>query len=189
MFPGVLSYRFCWHERYCIQFFKENETNFFIFFKEISFYKSEFIQIISIIKSETPNLPPHLPKSYISQVSCKIQLNLHPLPWLLASFLKSFWQPFWVYYGQLRLRIDSCYFYLGKLIHFKIKMPLPIGNLSWYFSKWQLANSKMLVCKDIYSVKSLTKIHHYRYNEKVIKIWKPLIIFLMNIYSDRFRQP
>ena len=61
-----------------------------------------------------------------------------------------------------RLRIDSCYFYLGKLIHFKIKMPLPIGNLSWYFSKWQLANSKMLVCKDIYSVISLTKIHHYR---------------------------
>ena len=50
------------------------------FFKEISFNKSEFIQIISIIKSETPNLPPHLPKSYISQVSCKIQLNLHPLP-------------------------------------------------------------------------------------------------------------
>ena len=32
-----------------------------------------------------------------------------------------------------RLRIDSCYFYLGKLIHFKIKIPLPIGNLHGIF--------------------------------------------------------
>ena len=38
-----------------------------------------------------------------------------------------------------RLRIDTCYFYLGKLIHFNIEMPLLIGNLSWYFSKCQLA--------------------------------------------------
>ena len=80
-------------------FFKENETNF-IFFKEISFFKNEFIRIISIIKSETPTLRPNLPKSYISQVSLTIQLDLHPLPSLLASFLKIFWQPFWVCYGQ-----------------------------------------------------------------------------------------
>ena len=38
-----------------------------------------------------------------------------------------------------RLRIDTCYFYLGKLIHFKIKMSLPIDDLSWCFLKWQLA--------------------------------------------------
>ena len=38
-----------------------------------------------------------------------------------------------------RLRIDTCYFYLGKLIHFRIKMPLLINHLSWYFWKWQLA--------------------------------------------------
>ena len=74
--------------------FLDNETNFFIFFKEISFYKSEFIQIISLIKSETPTLPPHLPKSYISQVSRTIQFNLHHLPSLITSFLKIFWQPF-----------------------------------------------------------------------------------------------
>ena len=72
----------------------ENETNFFIFFKEISFYKSEFIQIISIIKSETPTLPPHLPKSNISQVSHTVQLGLHSLPSLFASFLKIFWHSF-----------------------------------------------------------------------------------------------
>ena len=46
-----------------------------MFFKEISFYKSEFIQIISNIKSRTPTLPPHLPKSYVSEVSCAIQLE------------------------------------------------------------------------------------------------------------------
>ena len=34
-----------------------------------------------------------------------------------------------------RLRIDTCYFYLGKLIHFNIEMLLLIGNLSWYFLK------------------------------------------------------
>ena len=53
-FPGLLSYRFCWHETYCIWFFKENETNFFVFFKEISFYKSEFIQIIILSNQKHP---------------------------------------------------------------------------------------------------------------------------------------
>ena len=101
-------------------FLKRTKLNFLIFFKEISFYKSEFIQIISIIKSEIPTLPPHLPKSYINKVSHTIQLDLHPLPSLLALFFEIFWQPFWVCYGQLRLRIDTSYFYLGKLIHFKI---------------------------------------------------------------------
>ena len=48
----------------------------------------KFVQIISIIKSETPTLPLHLPKSYISQVSRTIQLDLHSLLSLLASFPK-----------------------------------------------------------------------------------------------------
>ena len=48
----------------------------------------KFVQIISIIKSETPTLPPHLPKSCISQVSRTIQLDLHSLLSLLASFPK-----------------------------------------------------------------------------------------------------
>ena len=38
-----------------------------------------------------------------------------------------------------RLRIDTCYFHLGKLIHFKIKMFLSIDYLSYYLSKWQFA--------------------------------------------------
>ena len=38
-----------------------------------------------------------------------------------------------------KLRIGTCYFYLGKLIHFKIKMSLPIDYLSQYFSKQQFA--------------------------------------------------
>ena len=63
--------------------FLKSETNFFIFFKEISFYKSEFIQIISIIRSETPTLPSHLPRNYVYQVSRTIQLDLHPLLSLL----------------------------------------------------------------------------------------------------------
>ena len=54
----------------------------------------KFVQIISIIKSETPTLPPHLPKSYISQVSRTIQLDLHSLLSLLASFPKISWQLF-----------------------------------------------------------------------------------------------
>ena len=60
----------------------------------------QFAQIISIIKSKTPTLPPHLPKSYINQNSHKIQLDLHPLRSLLALFLKIFWHPFQFYYGQ-----------------------------------------------------------------------------------------
>ena len=95
------------------------------------------IQIIYIIKSETPTLPPQLPTSYICKVSCTIQLHLHPLPSLLAKFSGSHFESITV--NSPRLRIDTCYFYLGKLIHFKIKMSLPIGDLSWYFSKWQLA--------------------------------------------------
>ena len=95
------------------------------------------IQIIYIIKSETPTLPPHLPISYICQISCTIQLHLHHLPSLLAKFSGSHFESITV--NSPRLRIDTCYFYLGKLIHFKMKMPLPIGDLSWYFSKWQLA--------------------------------------------------
>ena len=75
-------------------FLKENETKSFIFFKEISFHKSEFVELISIIKSEIPTLPPNLPNSYINQVSRTIQINLQPQLSLLASFLKIFWQPF-----------------------------------------------------------------------------------------------
>ena len=41
------------------KYHQENETKFFIFFKEISFYKSEFVQIISITKSETTPLNHH----------------------------------------------------------------------------------------------------------------------------------
>ena len=48
----------------------------------------KFAQIISIIKSETPTLPPHLPKSYISKVSSTVQLDSHLLLSLLVSFLK-----------------------------------------------------------------------------------------------------
>ena len=81
-------------------FLKENETKSFIFFKEISFYKGEFVELISIIKSEIPTLPPNLPNSYINQVSRTTQINLQPLLSLLASFLKIFWHPFWVYYCQ-----------------------------------------------------------------------------------------
>ena len=44
----------------------------------------KFIQISSIIKLEIPKLPPDLPKSYISQVSRTIQLDVHPLVPLLA---------------------------------------------------------------------------------------------------------
>ena len=47
----------------------------------------------------------------------------------------------------------------------------------------------MLVGKDIYSVKSLIKIHHYRQNGKVKNLRTIEIIFLMNIYSERFGQP
>ena len=61
----------------------------------------KFAQIISVIKSETPTLPPHLPKSYISHVSSTVQLDSHLLLSLLASFLKVSWQLFWFYYGQL----------------------------------------------------------------------------------------
>ena len=44
----------------------------------------KFIQISSIIKLEIPKLPPDLPKSYISQVSRTIQLDVQPLVPLLA---------------------------------------------------------------------------------------------------------
>ena len=43
-----------------------------------------------------------------------------------------------IMFNSQRLIIDTCYFYLGKLIHFKIKMPFRISNPSWCFSKWQL---------------------------------------------------
>ena len=104
---------------------------FFIFFKEISFYKSEFIQIISIIKSEIPTLPPHLPKSYKFCILCRHCLHC------FSNFSDSHFE--YIMVNSRRLSIDTNYFYLGKFIHFKIKMPLPIGDFSWYFSKWQLA--------------------------------------------------
>ena len=46
----------------------------------------KFIQISAIIKLEIPKLPPDLPKSYISQVSRTIQLDVQPLVPLLALF-------------------------------------------------------------------------------------------------------
>ena len=111
--------------------------SYFIFFKEISFFKSEFVQLIPIIKSETPTLPPHLSNNYISLVSRTIHFNLHPLLSLLASFLKIFWQPFWsIMVNSQRLRIDTCYFYLGKLIHSKIKMILAIDYLSFAYLEY-----------------------------------------------------
>ena len=122
-----------------------------MFFKEIPFYKSEFIQIISIIKSETPTLRPHLPKSYVSQVSCTIQLDLHLFPSLLAHRFSKFSSSHFkfIMVSSQRLRIDTCYFYLSKLIHFNIEMPLLIGNLSWYFSKCQLAYLEYLYSRMI----------------------------------------
>ena len=127
--------------KHTLYLFKENKTNFLIFFKEISFYRSQFIQIISIIKSETPTQPPNLPKSYICQVSCTIQLNLHPLPSLLAHRFSKFSGSHFksIMVSSQRLRIHTCYFYLGKLICFNIETPSLIGNLSCYFSKCQLA--------------------------------------------------
>ena len=74
-------------KHYFYNFLKRIKLNSSYFSKK---YQSEFVQLISIIKSETPSLPPHLPKGYISQVSRTIQLDLHPLLSLLASFLKIF---------------------------------------------------------------------------------------------------
>ena len=53
----------------------------------------KFIQIISIIKSETLSLPTDFPKTYlgyIRQISDTIHVVLHPLPSLLALFLEFF---------------------------------------------------------------------------------------------------
>ena len=89
---------------------------------------------------------PHLRKSNISQVSCTIQLNLHPLVSLLAYHFSKFSGSHFksIMVSLQRLRIDTCYFYLGKLIHFNIQMPLLVGNLSWYFWKCQLAYMEYL---------------------------------------------
>ena len=107
------------------------------FSKKYHFRKVDSFKLyISIIKSETPTLSLHLPKSYISQVNLICILCCHCLHHF-SSFSVSHFESIMV--NSQRLRIDTCYFYLGKLIHFRIKMPLLIGNLSWYFWKWQLA--------------------------------------------------
>ena len=70
------------------------------FSKKYRFIKVNLFKLFLLPNQKLLTLPPLLPNSYISQASRTIQPNLHSLLSLLASFLKVFWQPFWVYYGQ-----------------------------------------------------------------------------------------
>ena len=142
-----LKIKFCFQMCYLTDFVDMKRT-LYNFLKRMKLSFSYFSKKHHFIKVNLFNLflfsnqkHPHLRKSNISQVSCTIQLNLHPLVSLLAyRFLKFSGSHFKSIVVSLqRLRIDTCYFYLGKLIHFNIQMPLLVGNLSWYFSKCQLA--------------------------------------------------
>ena len=122
---------------YIYNFLKTTKLISSNFSKKYHFRKVDSFKLyISIIKSETPTLSLHLPKSYISQVNLICILCCHCLHHF-SNFSGSHFESIMV--NLQRLRIDNCYFYLGKLIHFRIKMPLLIGDLSWYFWKWQLA--------------------------------------------------
>ena len=126
-----------WNILYIYNFLKTTKLISSYFSKKYHFIKVDSFKLyISIIKSETPTLSLHLPKSYISQVNLICILCCHCL-YHFSSFSGSHFESIMV--NSQRLRIDTCYFYLGKLIHFRIKMPLLIGDLSWYFWKWQLA--------------------------------------------------
>ena len=104
----------------------------------------KFIQIVSFFKSEIPTLPCHLSKLY--QLSFPHNSTQFGSSVLIASIIS---QIFLAAIESImvklqRLRIDTCFIFIwvsmmGKLIHFKILMYLLIGNLSQYFSKWQLA--------------------------------------------------
>ena len=125
------------HIVYIYNFLKTKKLISSYFSKKYPFIKVDSFKLsISIIKSEIPTLPLHLPKSYISQVNLICILCCHCLHHF-SSFSGSHFESIMV--NSQRLRIDTCYFYLGKLIHFRIKMPLLINHLSWYFWKWQLA--------------------------------------------------
>ena len=97
----------------------------------------KFVQIASVIKSETPTLP-----SFLRAILAKFTVQFNSICILRSHYFNSFSKFSGSHFESImvnsqRLRIGACCFYLGKLIHFKIKMSLPIGVLSWYFSKQQ----------------------------------------------------
>ena len=99
------------------------------------FSKKHFIKVNSLhlflLSNQKHPLYYHTFQIAISQVSRIIQLDLHSLLLLLASFLKFSGSHFEsIMVNSQRLRNDTCYFYLGKIICFKIKMSLPIDYLS-----------------------------------------------------------
>ena len=107
-----------------------------MFFKEISFYKKW-------IHSNNLKHPPYhhtFPRAILAKFPIQFNsISILCRYWLhrFSTFSDNHFESIMV--NSLRLRNDTCYFYLRKLIHFKIKMSLPISDFSWYFSKWQLA--------------------------------------------------
>ena len=121
---------------YIYNFLKTTKLISSYFSKKYHFRKVDSFKLyISIIKSETPTLSLHLPKSYISQVNLICILCCHCLHHF-SSFSGSHFESIMV--NSQRLRIDTCYFYLGKLIHFRIKMPLLMAIFQGIFGNGNL---------------------------------------------------
>ena len=144
-----LNIEFCFQVFYLTDFVDMKHTlyNFLKRTKLISSYFSKnyhFIKVNSFklfLLSNQKHPLYHQTFQRFCQVSCTIQLDLYPLPSLLAHRFSKFSGSHFksIMVSSWRLRIHTCYFYLGKLIRFNIEMPSLIGSLSWYFSKCQLA--------------------------------------------------
>ena len=142
------KFKLCFQVCYLIDFvdIKHIAYNFLKRAKLISsFLKTHFIKLNSfkLFPLSSQKHPPYhhnLQRAILAKFSVQFNLICIYCRHCLHHFSKFSGSHFESIMTNLQsLRIDTCYFYLGKLIHFKIKMPLPIGDLSWYFSKWQLA--------------------------------------------------
>ena len=134
-----LNIKFCFQLCYLTDFVMRTKLISSYFSKKYHFINVNSFKLFLLSNQKHPLY--HQTFQRFCQVSCTIQLDLYPLPSLLAhrfsKFSGSHFKPIMV--SSRRLRIHTCYFYLGKLIRFNIEMPSLIGNLSWYFSKCLLA--------------------------------------------------
>ena len=141
--------KFCFQVCYLIDFVDMKHTvyNFLKRTKLISsyfFFKYHFIKgnSFKLFLLSSQKHPPYHP-TFQRAILAKFPIQFNSI-WILCRHCLHYFSKFSgshfesIMVNSQRLRIDTCFFYLRKLIHFKIKMPLPISDPSWYISKWQL---------------------------------------------------
>ena len=112
-------------------FLKRMKLSFSYFSKKYHFIKVNLFKLLLLLNQKHP-LYHH---TFQRAILAKFPVQFSSICILCCNCLHRFWKFSGSHFESImvnlqRSSIDTCYFYLGMLIHFKIKMSLPIDYLS-----------------------------------------------------------